>query len=163
VNPPRGAAAHGRSTRFAAADDATDAALTPLGFAAQPLFAASAPDAPASHAPGHAGPAATPELPEPPSNPSHVHLVLDDGPERIVATVAVRGSEVHVALRATDDATAAALARNAASLDHAMRGRGLALQDLTSEHEPSDHPSQDAEPRERRQRNAPRFELEEKP
>jgi len=104
------------------------------------------------------------QLPEPPANPSHVHLVLDDGPERTVVTVAVRGNEVHVALRTSDDATAAALARNAASLDHAMRSRGLDLQDLTAEREPRDrHPQQDAEPRERRPRDAERFSLEEKP
>jgi hypothetical protein len=104
------------------------------------------------------------QLPEPPANPSHIHLVIDDGPERVVATVAVRGNEVHVALRATDDTTAAALARNAASLDHAMNRRGLALQDMSAEREPRDQrPSQDAEPRERRPRDGQRFELEETP
>ena len=92
--------------------------------------------------------------------------MIDDGPERVVATVAVRGSEVHVALRTTDDATAAALARNAASLDHAMHNRGLSLGDLTAERdrEPRDHrPSQDGQPRERRPRDAEPFDLEEKP
>jgi hypothetical protein len=99
-----------------------------------------------------------------PANPSHVHLVIDDGPERVVATVALRGGEVHVALRATDDATAAALARNAASLDHAMHGRGLQLGELTAERDrsPRDHRSpQDGQPRERRPRDAEKFELEE--
>ncbi|HET9620675.1 MAG TPA: hypothetical protein VFP84_04890 [Kofleriaceae bacterium] len=81
-----------------------------------------------------------------PSNPSHVHLVLDDGPERVVMTVAVRGTDIHVALRSNDDATTNALARNAASLDHAMRARGLALGELTTEREP---------PREQPRRQAP--------
>jgi len=103
-------------------------------------------------------------MPEPPANPSHVHLVLEDGPERVVATVAVRGSEVHVALRAHDDATAAALARNAASLDHAMRARGLALGEMTTDREPHDQrPPRDPEPRERPARDGERFTLEETP
>jgi hypothetical protein len=90
--------------------------------------------------------------------------VLDDGPERTVVTVAVRGSEVRVALRASDEATAASLARNAASLDHAMRARGLALGELTTEREPGDQrPSRDPEPRERRAPDAEPFELEDKP
>lgn len=71
-------------------------------------------------------------LPENP-NPSHVHLVLEEGGERIVATVAVRGNEVNVMLRASDDEVAAALARNAATLDHAMRARGLDLADFTTQ------------------------------
>lgn len=71
-----------------------------------------------------------PRLHEQPTNPSHVHLVIDDGIERVVVTVAVRGSEVNVALRGQDDATNAALARNAGSLDHAMRARGLDLASL---------------------------------
>lgn len=106
-----------------------------------------------------------------PSNPSHVHLVLDDGPERVVMTVAVRGSDIHVALRASDDATTNALARNAASLDHAMRARGLQLGQLTTERDPPrDHthnrPSPDDEPSQaRRERHAKpdaeRFTLEE--
>ncbi|MEP6860932.1 MAG: flagellar hook-length control protein FliK [Deltaproteobacteria bacterium] len=58
---------------------------------------------------------------------NHAHLVFDDPNGRVVMTVAVRGSEVNVSVRATDDSTAAALARNAASLDDAMRGRGLQL------------------------------------
>jgi hypothetical protein len=66
-------------------------------------------------------------------NPSHVHLVIDDGMERVVVTVAVRGSDVNVAMRGSDDATTAALARNAGSLDHAMRGRGLDLQSFVSD------------------------------
>jgi hypothetical protein len=64
---------------------------------------------------------------------SHVHLVIDDGADRVVVTVAVRGSDVNVALRGGDDATTAALARNAGSLDHALRARGLDLSEFTSQ------------------------------
>lgn len=77
-------------------------------------------------------PRQAPEL----TNPSHVHLVIDDGAERVVVTVAVRGSEVNVALRGQDDATTAALARNAGSLDHAMRARGLDLASLMTGRDP---------------------------
>ena len=58
---------------------------------------------------------------------NHAHLVFDDPNGRIVMTVAIRGSEVNVSMRASDDSTAAALARNAGSLEEAMRGRGLQL------------------------------------
>lgn len=58
---------------------------------------------------------------------NHAHLVFDDPNGRIVMTVAVRGSEVNVTMRASDDSTAAAMARNAGSLEEAMRGRGLQL------------------------------------
>jgi hypothetical protein len=140
------------------------------GFAA-PLHVTAANDAPVRGATATtAGPAAAfvaPAAPELPSNPSHIHLVLDDGPERVVVTVAVRGSDVHVALRGSDDATTTALARNAASLDHAMRGRGLALSELTTERDPNPQHSppghQEPEPRERRKPDAEPFELEEKP
>jgi len=70
---------------------------------------------------------------------NHAHLVFDDPNGRIVMTVAIRGSEVNVTMRASDDATTAALARNAGTLDQAMRGRGLQLaqfdaqRDLTRE------------------------------
>jgi hypothetical protein len=87
--------------------------------------------------------------------------VLDDGPDRVVVTVAVRGSDIRVALRASDDATTAALARNAGSLDHAMRARGLALGELTAEHEPRERQQpKDHQPRERREPDAEPFELE---
>jgi hypothetical protein len=113
-------------------------------------------------APGRSEPSA----PDSPSNPSHVHLVLDDGPERVVVTVAVRGSEVHVALRGSDDATTAALARNAGSLDHAMRARGLALDEFSTEREPSGRGQRqpaDPEPRERRKPTPQAFKLEDLP
>lgn len=101
-------------------------------------------------------------LPENP-NPSHVHLVLDDGPERVVVTVAVRGSEVNVGIRGGDDQTAAAIARNAASLDHAMRARGLDLTNFTSErelgHDHREHaPTQNEDDREREETEVFRLE-----
>jgi hypothetical protein len=154
---------HARAAK-PASDDASDPALAPFHLLAQTHIASVAhdPGAPATGAPARA--AAPVQIPEPPANPSHVHLVLDDGPERTVVTVALRGTEVHVALRSTDDATTTALARNAASLDHAMRARGLALAELTAEREPPDrHPPRDPEPRERREPAAEPFQLEETP
>ncbi|MGH9885805.1 MAG: hypothetical protein ACREBE_09770, partial [bacterium] len=151
-----------KNTRALAADAAAP------GTAAVSLQMFSAPAtteaAPRGNAPPAVHAAQAAQLPEPPTNPSHVHLVLDDGPERTVVTVAVRGSEVHVALRSSDEATGAALARNAASLDHAMRARGLQLGDLTADREPRDpRQPRDPEPRERRDPHTERFELEEKP
>jgi hypothetical protein len=73
---------------------------------------------------------AAPVAPQPPQelvSQNHAHLVFDDPNGRIVMTVAVRGSEVNVTMRASDDSTTAALARNAGSLEEAMRGRGLQL------------------------------------
>ena len=43
----------------------------------------------------------------------HAHIVLGDDGDRVVMTVAVRGSAVNVTLKTADDHTAAALARNA--------------------------------------------------
>jgi len=159
---------HGHDPKTGATDEPA-ADLAPL----HALAAFSAPQPPAA-AHAHGTPAGEPvrsaqpvQIPEPPANPSHVHLVVDDGPERVVVTVAVRGSEVHVALRGSDDATTAALARNAGSLDHAMRARGLELGELTTERElpqqrqPSPH--QEPEPSERRKPDAEPFTLEDKP
>jgi hypothetical protein len=149
-----------RAAKTAAAPDAASIALHVL-TANRTQPAASDVRASAS-APVHGAQLA--QLPELPANPSHVHLVLDDGPERMVVTVAVRGSEVRVALRASDDATTAALARNAGSLDHAMRARGLALGELTTERDPRDpRPPRDPEPRERQPPDDEPFVLEEKP
>ena len=91
---------------------------------------------------------------------SHVHLVIDDG-ERLVLTVAVRGSEVIAHVRGDNEATAAALARNAGVLDESLRARGLNLAELQTgrDHaEPERRHHQQPEPRERPQ---PRFRLEE--
>ncbi len=109
---------------------------------------------------------AVPTAPDPPANPSHVHLVIEDGAERVVVTVAVRGAEVHVAMRSSDEATAASLARNAASLDHALRARGLQLEDCHTGHQPRDDRRRDPEPaseREPRPDENETFELEETP
>jgi|GEM_PF-3703846 len=89
-------------------------------------------------------------LPENP-NPSHVHLVLDDGPERVVVTVAVRGNEVNATIRGGDEQMAAAIARNAASLDHALRAGGLDLSSFSSErdldhHAPREHAQREQDP-----------------
>lgn len=94
-------------------------------------------------------------LPENP-NPSHVNLVLDDGAERVVVTVAVRGNEVHAMVRGGDDQTAAAIARNAASLDHALRAGGLDLASFTSERDLDHHAPR--EQREREQQQDAKFE-----
>jgi hypothetical protein len=91
---------------------------------------------PAPHVPGR--PVATTAVREPAplpenTNPNHVHLVVDNGADRIVVTVAVRGSEVHVGMRTNNDDLAAALARNAGVLDHAMLAKGLDLSGFTAE------------------------------
>jgi hypothetical protein len=78
----------------------------------------------------------------------------------------MRGNDVHVALRSSDDATTAALARNAATLDHAMRARGLVLGALTTERESqprSRHQSEPPPPPPRNNPDAEPFELEETP
>jgi hypothetical protein len=112
----------------------------------------------------HAAPVARTEhaLAEQPMPASHLHLVLDDGPERVVVTVAVRGSDVHVALRASDDLVSANLARNAGVLDHAMRARGLVLAELQTD-TPPERERRDREPPPEPHRHAEPFELEENP
>lgn len=116
-----------------------------------PIHVAHDPAPAPTHAPT-AKPAATlavrdpAPLPDNP-NPSHVHLVMGDGAERVVVTVAVRGNEVNVGLRASDGEVAAALARNAATLDHAMRARGLDLSSFSAERDRShDHEDREREP-----------------
>lgn len=90
---------------------------------------------------------------------SHVHLVIDDGAERVVMTVAVRGSDVNVALRTPDDPLAAALARNTSTLDHALRARGMSLAEFTAQRdrdpEPRRQPRHSESPRGRRPSVAP--------
>ncbi|MEJ7603817.1 MAG: hypothetical protein WKG01_38380 [Kofleriaceae bacterium] len=141
--------------------------VEPGATSAAPGAVRVATDAPRSHPGAPAVAATAPEQAEPLANPSHVHLVMNDGDQRVVVTVAVRGNEVRVAMRGTDDTTVAALARNAGSLDHALRARGLDLTDFTApdrERERADHPSrhqsQDSPP-ERQQPGAPGFRLEE--
>jgi hypothetical protein len=82
---------------------------------------------------------------------SHLHLVLGDDADRVVVTVAVRGENVNVTMRGTDDATTAALARNAGSLDHAMRARGLNLAELNADRDPDRRRNSDQPAREREQ------------
>jgi hypothetical protein len=132
-----------RAARPGATDAVDDAAAEtpPLHALASPHLAIAGSGRELAAEPSQAGTRASLQPAEPPANPSHVHLVLDDGPDRVVVTVAVRGSDIRVALRASDDTTTAALTRNAASLDHAMRARGLALGELTTEHDPSDRRS----------------------
>ncbi|MFT3694183.1 MAG: flagellar hook-length control protein FliK [Kofleriaceae bacterium] len=64
---------------------------------------------------------------------NHAHIVLDDANGRIVMTVAVRGENVSVSVRSSDEGTAAALARNAGTLEDQMRTRGLALADFSAQ------------------------------
>jgi hypothetical protein len=99
-----------------------------------------------------------------PLNPSHVHLVIDEA-ERLVVTVAVRGDNVIAHVRGGDDATAAGLARNAATLDTAMRARGLQLTDFQASRDGSSDTPQDKPQRERQrdQTKQPKFTLEKTP
>ena len=71
----------------------------------------------------------------------------------------MRGTDVNVALRTSDDSTAAALARNAATLDEAMRTRGLELAELNTTRDP-DARERD-QPHERAKQPSDRFRLEE--
>ena len=80
----------------------------------------------------HAAPIAQPQ-PQELVSQNHAHLVIDDPNGRVVMTVAIRGNDVNVTMRASDDSTAAALARNAGSLGDAMRGRGLSLAQFDSQ------------------------------
>jgi len=108
-------------------------------------------------------PIADPRVTEIPLATSHMHLVVGDGDDRVVLTVAVRGQDVNVSLRSGDDSTAAALARNAASLDHALRARDLDLASFSADRDP-DHPARRDQPDRQPQRDdsAEPFVLEEK-
>jgi len=79
------------------------------------------------------GPVAPPPLTEMLAHevdaPSHIELVLDDQGQQLVIAVTVRGRDVCVSLAATE-VTLSAAARNAASLDHALRAEGLELVEL---------------------------------
>ena len=143
------------------ADDATTARA---GASFQLAPTTLAPDAAPDVQP--TAPVAPPPPPTELVSQNHAHLVLDDANGRVVLTVAVRGSEVNVSVRATDDATAAALARNAASLDDAMRGRGLQLAQLDAQRDhareqPTEKPKYERETV--KKSNAERFTLEENP
>jgi hypothetical protein len=117
-------------------------ALTAAASQNAPQTQPTSQPAPVAGAPAliHAAPVAHVQLAEQlAASASHVHLVVDDGGQRVVMTVAMRGNEVNVALRTSDDHTAAALARNAGALDDAMRARGLSLGQLDAEHDRSQH------------------------
>lgn len=82
---------------------------------------------------------------------NHAHLVFDDPNGRIVMTIAVRGDNVAVTMRSSDDGTTAALARNAGALEDQMRARGLQLADFSSQRDlareqSSDKPKYEREP-----------------
>jgi hypothetical protein len=95
----------------------------------------------------------------------HARIVLDDGDNRVVMTVAIRGSSVNVSFKANDDHTAAALARNAGSLDEAMRRRGLDLDQFQTERElpRQKNQQQPPEPQPADPETSEPFELEETP
>lgn len=140
--------------------DAPQTAQTTFGHTLITATQDAPPEAPG--APKDLPAVARPEAPaqaEAAANPSHVHLVVEDGATRVVLTVAVRGEEVRVQMRANDDSLAADLARNAGALDHALRARGLDLHDFTAERDP-DHGDRD-QPRREPQRRDERFTLEE--
>ena len=59
-------------------------------------------------------------------------MVLGDDDRRVVVSVAVRHGTVDVAIRADDPTLAQAIARTQGELEHALRGHGLALGDLSS-------------------------------
>jgi hypothetical protein len=100
------------------------------------------------------------ELPEMAAPTSHVNLIMDDGDRRIVVTVAVRGNDVNVHMRGGDD-VAAGLARNAGSLDEAMRARGLSLAEFTANRDSDQADSRDRPQYERRESAKEVFTLEE--
>nr|HEX4316672.1 hypothetical protein [Kofleriaceae bacterium] len=112
---------------------------TPTVAPAAPMLGDKPDAAPVAQvAPIHAAPVAIEAM-------SHAHLVVGDGDARVVLTVAVRGNDVHVAMRG-DDHAVAAMARNVAVLDDSLRHRGLALAELKTTDESAD--ARDA-PRER--------------
>jgi len=137
--------------------------------AAESRLAQTAPAAPiVAPAPVHAAaPAAPIAQPEPQAMQSahHAHIVLGDDANRVVMTVAVRGANVNVTLKTADEHTAAALARNAGSLDEAMRHRGLELDSFEAGHEaggqPRDRQHHQHEPKRREPESTEPFELEE--
>lgn len=101
-------------------------------------------------------------LPEQAAPTSHVNLIMDDGDRRVVVTVAVRGDNVNVHMRGGDD-LAQGLARNAGSLDEAMRMRGLSLAEFTASRDPDPQPQRERPQYERRDTtpSSERFTLEE--
>ena len=114
-----------------------------------------------AHAAAPAAPVAQPEA-QAMQSAHHAHIVLGDDANRVVMTVAVRGANVNVTLKTADEHTAAALARNAGSLDEAMRHRGLDLDSFEAEHEaPREREREQPERQRREPESTEPFELEE--
>jgi hypothetical protein len=110
----------------------------------------------------HAAPIAEPRaIPQQDAPTSHVNLVLDEGEQRVVVTVAVRGNDVNVQLRGGEENVAASLARNAGSLDEALRMRGLSLGGFTASRDPEAQEHERPQQHERREQPRERFTLEE--
>jgi hypothetical protein len=128
-----------------AAPSADAAALLPAGVMTQVTTAAPVAAAPAQ-APAIGEPLAIEQL-SAETAVQRLRMVVGEDANRIVVSVAVRGAVVDVSLRAHDDATAAALARNLGTLDHALRARGLEL---------GDSPDHDSDSDDRSRREAPR-------
>jgi len=145
------------------ADRANDAAF----LQAAPADVAAPPpprDAQAPRPSVAPAPVAEPRQTELPIAQSHMHLVVGEGDDRVVLTVAVRGQDVNVSLRGGDEQTAANLARNAASLDHAMRAHGLDLDQFTSERDLDHHQRRDRPPRDaEHDESSEPFSIEESP
>jgi len=72
------------------------------------------------------------------ARPNRLRLVVGEAADRVVVDVALRGGNVAVNFRAQDEATAAALARNASLLGEAMHHRGLRLADLVPRRDADD-------------------------
>jgi hypothetical protein len=147
--------------------DDDDPASDELAQAAAQMKPATAEPVVAPHATApvvQAAPVAPPDAQQMQSA-HHAHIVVGDGADRVVMTVAVRGSAVNVTLKTSDDHTAAALARNAGVLDQAMRHRGLDLEQMQTEHEAPRERPQDDQPRAPKRNARPdsneQFELEE--
>lgn len=133
----------------------------PTGEGAIKLDGHMRPDAPAQ---APKGPVATTAVREPAPLPdapsSHMHLVVGEGDQRMVVTVAVRGEQVTTTVRGGDEQMQAALARNAASLDHALHTKGLDLSSFTAERDSADHTKHQHEAPEREETQE-QFRLEE--
>lgn len=87
---------------------------------------------------------------------SHAHLVFDDGGERMVMTVALRGTRVQVMLRGGSSETRDTLLTNAGLLEDALRRQGLELLDVDGDSERDAGPRSSRQDSERRRASARR-------